>query len=134
MDLQLEPDVAFGVHPDLGVAAVADERPFLDGVLRKHPFRYSEYLDVYLLPSGTRHNQAVHTMARASREFQDAGLSVAADPKIVIPRPIPAPDGVPARSIQAAQSLTALTGQLHELRRTADVADVLSGVRDKRAH
>lgn len=50
MTLQLEPDVAFGMHPDYGVAAaVADARPFLDEVLRKHHFRYSEYLDVYLL-------------------------------------------------------------------------------------
>ncbi|MET7518330.1 hypothetical protein ABZS88_33770 [Streptomyces sp. NPDC005480] len=123
------------MHSDLGVAAaVADERPFLDEVLRKHHFRYSEHLDVYLLPSDTPHNQAVQTMASASGEFQESGLSVAADPKIVIPQPIPAPDGVPARSTQPAQSLTALTRQLHELRRSADVADVLSEVHDKRAH
>ncbi|MEK0099850.1 hypothetical protein WDA79_15430 [Streptomyces sp. A475] len=111
---------------------VADERPVLDEVLRKHHFRYSEYLDVHLLPNDTPHNQAVQTMASASCKFQEADLSVAADPKIVIPQPIPAPDG-PARSTQPAQSLTALTGQLHELRRSADVADVLSEVRDKRA-
>lgn len=134
MDLQLEPDVAFGLYADLGVAAaIAEERPFLDEVLRKHHFRCSEYLDVYLLPTDTPHNQAVQTMASASREFQESGHSVAADPKIVIPQPIPAPDGVPARSTQPAQSLTALTGQLHELRRSADVADVLSEVHDKRA-
>ncbi|MGW3848994.1 hypothetical protein [Streptomyces fagopyri] len=132
MNLQLEPDVAFGAHPDLGVAAaVADDRPFLDEVLRKHHFRYSSYLDVYLLPGDTPHNTAVRTVARASREFQDAGLSVAADPRIVLPSPIPTPDGVPVRQALPGQSLTALTGELHELRRSADVADVLGQLLDE---
>ncbi|MFG3363543.1 hypothetical protein ACGF0K_01020 [Streptomyces sp. NPDC048156] len=132
MNLQLEPDVAFGVHPDLGVAAaVADDRPFLDEVLRKHHFRYSSALDVYLLPSDTPHNTAVRTVARASREIQDVGLSVAADPRIVLPPPIPAPDEVPVRQALPGQSLTALTGELHELRRSADVADVLEQILDE---
>lgn len=132
MTLQLEPDVAFGMHPDFGVAAaVADDRPFLDEVLRKHHFRHSEYLDVYLLPDDTPHNTAVRTVASATREFQDAGLSVAADPRIVVPPPVPTPDGVPARATQPGQSLTALTGQLHELRRAADVSEVLGEILDE---
>ncbi|MER6132151.1 hypothetical protein [Streptomyces sp. NPDC001815] len=132
MNLQLEPDVAFGAHPDLGVAAaVADDRPFLDEVLRKHHFRYSSALAVYLLPGDTPHNTTVRTVARASREFQDAGLSVAADPRIMLPPPIPTPDGVPVRQTLPGQSLTALTGELHELRRSADVADVLEQILDE---
>lgn len=132
MNLNLEPDVAFGKHPDLGIAAaVADDRPFLDEVLRKHHFRYSSNLDVYLLPGDTPHNTAVRTVARASREFQDAGLSVAADPRIMLPPPIPTPDGMPERQALPGQSLTALTGELHELRRSADVADVLEQILDE---
>ncbi|ORT59153.1 hypothetical protein [Streptomyces sp. CB03238] len=132
MTLRLELDVAFGMHPDFGVAAaVTDDRPFLDEVLRKHHFRYSEYLDVYLLPDGTPHNTAVRTVARATRDFQDAGLSVAADPRIVIPPPVPTPDGVAARATQPGQSLTALTGELHELRRAADVSEVLGEILDE---
>ncbi|WP_406217506.1 hypothetical protein [Streptomyces decoyicus] len=132
MNLPYEPDVAFGVHPDLGVAAaVADNRPHLDEVLRKHHFRYSQDLDVYLLPEGTPHNPAVRTVAAATREFQDTDLTVAADPRIMLPPPIPAPEGVTARAIQPGQSLTALTGELHELRRSADVAEVLEQILDE---
>ncbi|MEU9342022.1 hypothetical protein AB0D74_12490 [Streptomyces sp. NPDC048278] len=132
MNLHLEPDVAFGVHPNLGVAAaVTDDRPFLDEVLRKHHFRHSSTLDLYLLPGGTPHNTAVRTVARVSREFQEAGLSVAADPRLMVPPPIPTPDGVAVRQALPGQSLTALTGELHELRRSADVADVLEQVLDE---
>ncbi|MGH4028717.1 hypothetical protein ACQB60_07250 [Actinomycetota bacterium Odt1-20B] len=132
MNLHLEPDVAFGAHPDFGVtAAVADDRPFLDEVLRQHHFRYSKYLDVYLLALDTPHNTAVRTVAPATRIFQNAGLSVAADPRIMLPPPIPTPDGVPARQTAPGQSLTALTGELHQLRRAADVADVLEQILDE---
>ncbi|WP_044367424.1 hypothetical protein [Streptomyces natalensis] len=132
MNLPYEPDVAFGVHPDLGVgAAVADDRPHLDEVLRQHHFRYSQDLDVYLLPEGTPHNTAVRTVAAASREFQRSGHTVAADPRIMVPPPVPTPNGVAARTTQPGQSLTALTGELHELRRSADVADVLGQILDE---
>ncbi|MFD5537672.1 hypothetical protein ACFWIJ_07400 [Streptomyces sp. NPDC127079] len=132
MKLQLEPDVAFGVHPEFGVvAAVSDDHPFLDEVLRKHHFRHSSALDLYVLSDDTPHNAAVRAVARASREFQDVGLSVAADPRIMLPPPIPAPDGVPERQTLPGQSLTALTGELHELRRSADVADVLEQILDE---
>jgi hypothetical protein len=132
MTFQLEPDVAFGMHPDLGVAAaVADDRPFLDEVLRKNYFRYSELLDVYLLPGDTPHNTAMRVVARASREFQDSGLSVAADPRIMLPTPVPTPDDAPVREPLPGQSLPALTGELHTLRRSADVADVLEEILDE---
>ncbi|WP_369251120.1 hypothetical protein [Streptomyces sp. R41] len=132
MKLQLEPDVAFGVHPEFGVvAAVSDDHPFLDEVLRKHHFRHNSTLDLYVLSDDTPHNTAVRAVARTSREFQDVGLSVAADPRIMLPPPIPTPDGVPERQALPGQSLTALTGELHELRRSADVADVLEQILDE---
>ncbi|MFJ9419978.1 hypothetical protein ACIRPT_38370 [Streptomyces sp. NPDC101227] len=132
MNLPNNPDVAFGVHPDLSVAAaVADDRPHLDEILRKHHFRYSKDLDVYLLPEGTPHNTAVRTVAAATRVFQRSGHTVAADPRILLPPPVPTPDGVTARTTQPGQSLTALTGELHELRRSADVAEVLEQILDE---
>ncbi|SOE15093.1 hypothetical protein SAMN06272775_6027 [Streptomyces sp. 2323.1] len=132
MNLPYEPDVAFGVHPDLGVAAaVAHDGPQLDEVLRKHHFRYSQDLDVYLLAEGIGHNTAVRTVAAATREFQDTGHTVAADPRIMLPPPIPTAHGVAARTTQPGQSLTALTGELHELRRSADVASTLEQILDE---
>ncbi|MFJ8107993.1 hypothetical protein [Streptomyces sp. NPDC096132] len=132
MKLQLEPDVAFGVHPEFGVvAAVSDDHPFLDEVLRKHHFRHNSTLDLYVLSDDTPYNAAVRAVARASRDFQDVGLSVAADPSVMLPPPIPTPDGVPVRQALPGQSLTALTGELHELRRSADVADVLEQILDE---
>ncbi|GFE17952.1 hypothetical protein Sgleb_59990 [Streptomyces glebosus] len=132
MTLQHEPDVAFGVHPDLGVAAaVAVDRPSLDETLRKYHFRYSQGLDIYLLPDDTPHDTAVRTVARATREFQDAGLSVAADPRIMLPPPVPTADDVPAREPARGESLTALTSQLHGLRHSADVAEVLEEILDQ---
>ncbi|MGW2339488.1 hypothetical protein [Streptomyces sp. NPDC001661] len=64
-------------------AAVADDRPLLDEILRAHRFLYSHARDVYLLPSDTSHTTAVRAVARATRAFQDNGFSVAADPKIL---------------------------------------------------
>ncbi|MEC4018274.1 hypothetical protein [Streptomyces sp. H27-D2] len=132
MHRQFHPDVAFGVHPDLGIAAaVADDRPFLDEVLRNHHFLYSQDLGIYLLPGDTPYNTAVRTVTSATREFQDSGLSVAADPRIMLPPPVPTPDGVPVRETVPGQSLTALTSELHELRRSADVADLLDQILDE---
>ncbi|WP_327157711.1 hypothetical protein [Streptomyces tubercidicus] len=132
MNLRPEPDVAFGVHPDLGVAAaVAVDRPSLDEALRRYHFRYSQDLDIYLLPDDTPHNTAVRTVASATREFQDVGLSVAADPRIMLLPPIPTADDIPAREPVPGQSLTALTSQLHWLRHSADVAEVLEQILDQ---
>jgi hypothetical protein len=132
MHLQLEPDVAFGMHPSLGViAAVADDRPYLDEVLRWQHFHYSQHRDVYLLPDDTPHNTALQAVARATRELQNAGLTVAADPRVMLPPPVPTSDGVPVRETLPAQSLTTLTDELHELLRSADVADVLVQILEK---
>ncbi|MFJ9129967.1 hypothetical protein ACIRJS_38385 [Streptomyces sp. NPDC102340] len=98
-----EPDVAFGLIPELGVAAaVADDHPFLDEVLRKHHFIYSQTHDIYLLPSDTSQTTAVRAVAGATREFQDTGLSIAVDPKVVLSASPPAPAPPPSTRAQAA--------------------------------
>lgn len=98
-----EPDVAFGLIPDLGMAAaVADDRPYLDEVLRKHHFLYAQTHDIYLLPSDTSHTAAVRAVVGATREFQDTGLSVAVDPKILLSGSLPASAPPPSTRAQAA--------------------------------
>ncbi|WP_327657181.1 hypothetical protein [Streptomyces sp. NBC_00483] len=126
-----EPDVAFGLIPELGVAAaVADDRPALDEALRKHHFRYSPPDDVYLLPGDTPHTTAVRTVASATQEFQDNGFSVAADPKILLSLSPTATEAL--RSRVPEPSVHVLTSQLHDARQAMDVADVLGEVLDGR--
>ncbi|MFG3253315.1 hypothetical protein [Streptomyces sp. NPDC048172] len=99
MSSQLEPDVAFGATREFGIAAtVADDRPFLNEVLRKHHFAFEPRLNVYLLPPETTYDDAVKNMAAATREFQAAGLSVAADPRAVVPPGPAGPTHTPAHS------------------------------------
>ncbi|MCK7626183.1 hypothetical protein MUU72_24270 [Streptomyces sp. RS10V-4] len=106
----LEPDVAFGVHPVLGIAAAtADDRPFLDEVLRRHHFRYSEDLDVYLLPAGTPPAVGVRAVAHACRALHDAGLTAAADPRILSSRPDP--DDLSANRPARSRAATASSAQ-----------------------
>lgn len=125
MSLQLEPDVAFGSTPEFGIAAaVADDRPFLHEVLRKHHFEYNARLDVYLLPPEIPHNTAVHNVAAATREFQAAGLSVAADPRAVVPPEGDGPGPVPS------QPQVTLPEEAHELRDTAEIAEVIRSALD----
>ncbi|MFF4297266.1 hypothetical protein ACFY0N_26915 [Streptomyces vinaceus] len=117
MALPLEPDVAFSWHPDLGVAAaVADTRPYIDEVLREHGFSHSASRDLYLLPSGTPHTAAVRAAASASRRFQEAHLTVMADPRLtavqVGTREAPVSDGPRPR-------------------RASGVGEVLEQIRDK---
>ncbi|WP_327660467.1 MULTISPECIES: hypothetical protein [unclassified Streptomyces] len=117
-----EPDVAFGLIPDLGIAAaVAGHRPYLDEVLRKHHFLYAQTHDIYLLPSNTSHTAAVRAVVGATREFQDTGLSVAVDPKILFSASLPATATPLSRSLDS--SANALTGQLHDARQATDVSE-----------
>lgn len=126
-----EPDVAFGLIPELGVAAaVADDRPFLDEVLRKYHFRHSRPHDVYLLPDDTPHTVAVRTVANATREFQDDGLSVAAAPELLRPLSLQATTALPSGAPDS--SVDALNSRLHDVRQAMDVADVLDEVLDDR--
>ncbi|GLX34313.1 hypothetical protein Sros01_03860 [Streptomyces roseochromogenus] len=116
MPLPIEPDVAFGWHPDLGVAAaVADARPYLDEVLREHGFSHSAGMDLYLLPSGTPHAAAVGAAAGASRQFQEAHLTVAADPRLA--------------AVQADIGLVAMSDGLRERRHAGGVGEVLEQIR-----
>ncbi|MFJ8928017.1 hypothetical protein ACIRLA_15690 [Streptomyces sp. NPDC102364] len=128
MNQQPEPDVAFGLHSDLGVAAAtADDRPFLDEVLRKHHFRYAQAHDVYLLPSDIPHTNAVRTVASATRDFQRAGLSVAAAPKL-LSSPFSSTTVAALPSMALEPSVHALADRIHHARQAKDVSDVLGEV------
>ncbi|MER5490503.1 hypothetical protein [Streptomyces sp. NPDC002490] len=130
--LQLEPDVAFGAHPEFGVVAeTADERPFLAEVLRSHRFAYSDRVRLWQLPPGTRFNTALWMVASASREFQGAGLAVLTDPRVMIPPAVPAKAGARVREAVPGLSLTAVSAELSGLGRAADVADALDPVLDE---
>lgn len=137
---RLEPDVAFGRDPDLGVVAAVnddrlvldDDRCFVDEVLRTHGFRYSDRQDLYFLPTGTPHNTAVQAVSGASTALQDARLAVLADPRIMTPPPIPTSDGSPAREPVPATSVSALTADLHQARRSVEVSDLFDQVIDER--
>lgn len=92
IDQSIEPDVAFGLIPGLGIAAAtADDRPFPDEVLRRHRFLHSPAHDVYLLPMDTPPAHAISAVGGATLELQEAGLTVAADPKIMRPFASPGP-------------------------------------------
>ncbi|MFE0762878.1 hypothetical protein [Streptomyces smyrnaeus] len=86
-----EPDVAFGTIPGLGIAAaIADNRPpSLNQTLCQHGFARNFQRNVYLLPTGTDHDTALRAVAAATRQFQEAGWTVAADPRVTIPPATP---------------------------------------------
>ncbi|MEU7502704.1 hypothetical protein [Streptomyces lavendulae] len=118
MLLPLEPDVAFGWHPDLGVAAaVADARPYLDEVLREHGFSHSAGRDLYLLPSDTPHAAAVRAAAGASRRFQEAHLTVVADPRLA--------------AVQASARPAAVSDGTRERQQAVGVDEVLEQIRNR---
>ncbi|MGW1143633.1 hypothetical protein ACWD6I_00950 [Streptomyces sp. NPDC002454] len=132
--LQLEPDVAFGAHPEFGVVAeTADERPFLAGVLRRHRFAYSDRMRLWQLTPGTPFNTALRMVTSASREFQGVGLAVLTDPRVMIPpaAPAKAEAGVWVREAVPGLSLTAVSAELSGLGRAVDVADALDPVLDE---
>ncbi len=130
--MQLEPDVAFGANSEFGVVAeTADERPFLAEVLRRHRFAYSDRLRLWQLASGTPFNTSLRLVASASREFQDAGLAVVADPRVMLPPAVPAEAGARVREPLPGLSLTAVTAELSGLVRAMDVADALDPVLDE---
>lgn len=116
-----KPCVAFGVIPDLGVAAAAAESDSLvDGVLRQHGFVHDSRRDIYLLPPGTEHHLAVQAVAASTQKLQAAGLSVAADPRIVTADRQRKPPGPSPHT-----SLAGLSAVLPTLEEPTDVADWL---------
>lgn len=119
-----EPDIAFGTIPEVGIAAaVADNRPaYLGDMLRRHGFVYNPQRDVYLHIHQTDHDTAVRAVAAATRQFQDAGWSVATDPRVVIPpTPHNPQSGLPVHS----EPLKNLTSSLPGFDAPEDVADWL---------
>ncbi|MEU6814068.1 hypothetical protein [Streptomyces sp. NPDC046860] len=105
---QHAPDVAFGLHPDLGVMAIvndADAAHYLTQVLDEHGFDYQEQLDVSVLPRGTPHSVAVRVVENMAWELHCSGWTVAVDATISLPTVV-APHGLSA----AAPTRTALPG------------------------
>lgn len=85
----LAPHIFFGPHPDLGVVAeVAVGNPHTEQVLRKHHFRQHPESGLYFLPSDAPYNRVLRAVTGAARVLQDAGLSVAADPRLMVPPPV----------------------------------------------
>lgn len=79
---------------------------------------------MYLLPDGTPHHTAVQNVAAATREVQEAGLSVAADPRAVVPA-----DGKPAS--RPVQSPVVLGDESRGLREAAGISEVIRGAMDE---
>ncbi|MFF8990872.1 hypothetical protein ACF09H_13175 [Streptomyces sp. NPDC014983] len=130
--MRLEPHIAFGPHPDLGVVAeVAAGNPHTEQVLRKHHFRQHPESGLYFLPSDAPYNRVLRAVTGAARVLQDAGLSVATDPRLMVPPPVPQSPGTPARDAVPAQSLSALTAELHAVDRAMDAAEILQELLDE---
>lgn len=98
---QREPDVAFGLHPDLGVvAAIVDDNDYLMQVLDERGFNYYEFLDLYVLPRHLPHSMAVRMVTDVTRKLQDSEWAVAVDPAISLPAvyaPFRPPAAAPTR-------------------------------------
>ncbi|MFE4632271.1 hypothetical protein ACFRJ1_02675 [Streptomyces sp. NPDC056773] len=78
-----EPDVAFGIHPDLGiVAAVADDNQYLTDVLDERGFVYHESHQLSVLPSDTTHSMAFRILEAITEDLHEAGWAVAVSPGI----------------------------------------------------
>lgn len=59
---QHEPDVAFGLHPDLGIiAAVSDDNQYLPAVPAERGFKYNESLDHSVIPSEIPRSEPKHS-------------------------------------------------------------------------
>ncbi|MCC9707103.1 hypothetical protein E4N62_18600 [Streptomyces sp. MNU76] len=130
--MRLEPHISIGPHPDLGVVAeVAAGNPHTEQVLRKHHFRQHPESGLYFLPSDAPYNRVLRAVTGAARVLQDAGLSVATDPRLMVPPPVPRSSGAPARKAVPAQSLTALTAELHTVDRAMDAAEILQELLDE---
>ncbi|QFQ99342.1 hypothetical protein F9278_27920 [Streptomyces phaeolivaceus] len=130
--MHLEPHISFGPHPDLGVVAeVAVGNPHTEQVLRKYHFRQHPESGLYFLPRDAPYNRVLRAATGAARVLQDAGLSVATDPRLMVPPPVPQSPGTPARHAVPAQSLTALTAELHAVDRAMDAAEILQELLDE---
>ncbi|MDF3291885.1 hypothetical protein [Streptomyces silvisoli] len=112
-----EPDVAFGRHPHLGVAAaVRDGLPQAETILRHHGFTHHRDLDIYTLPSSMLHGEAVRRTAQATAALQAERLTVAVDPRVMYQPTTVAP--------------SALVTQVGRARNASDITDLIDSVVD----
>ena len=95
---QVEPDVAFAEHPQLGiVAATADTIGAVEhggSILESHGWRFNRDLDIYTLPIPTDRNKALGKVAAATLSMHRSDLQVAVQPRLaqdVAARRRPAP-------------------------------------------
>ncbi|MYQ48721.1 hypothetical protein GTW40_27430 [Streptomyces sp. SID4985] len=102
--LQHEPDVAFGLHPDLGViAAVADDNQYLLAVLDEYGFKYDASLDLSVVPSEVPHSKAVRMVAALTWELKHSGWMVDVAPAVsmhTVLDPIQPSAAAPTRAAQ----------------------------------
>lgn len=125
-----EPDVAIGTIPNVGIAAAVsdDGPPILGETLNQHGFTYHLVGDVYLLPSETDHHTAVRAVAAATRQLQEAGWSVAADPRVAIPdTPASSESDAPIRG----ETLKEMAAGLSDLEDPSDVAELVTRPSDE---
>jgi hypothetical protein len=95
---QVEPDVAFAEHPQLGiVAATADTINAVErggAILESHGWRFNHALDIYTLPITTDRSEALGKVAAATVSMHRSSLQVAVQPPLaqdVAARRPPAP-------------------------------------------
>jgi hypothetical protein len=114
-----DPDVAFSIHPELGiVAAVADELPNAEAALCTAGFRHVDALDIFVLRAGANRPEDRRLTTRLVRDLQAVGYTVAADPQFL--------DAV------RPPSLTDLTSRVRRAERPSDIADVFDDLLDDR--
>lgn len=116
-----EPDVAFGLHPEYGVAAaITGERPYAAMILRAAGFTRDAERDVYLLPAGLSHD-AASTIARSTTSvLRRSGATVH-----VLPGALAAPVATGQRGTRIARLIEGPHGarsMLESLRRFVQTA------------
>ncbi|WP_149827103.1 hypothetical protein [Streptomyces tailanensis] len=110
-----EPDIAFGLHPKLGiVAAVSDGLPQAEAALHAAGFDHHKELDIFVLPQGADRR----AMVQLIRDLQAVGYTVAADPHLEEPPQV--------------SGIRALTSRVIQAQRPTDVADVFDDLLDDR--
>ncbi|KND38332.1 hypothetical protein [Streptomyces acidiscabies] len=97
----VEPDVAFGEHPQLGIVAAtadgANAAVWGGQILEHHGWRHDPRLDIYTLPAATDRGEALGKVAQATVMLHRADLQVAVQPHLadaVAERRAPAPTAV----------------------------------------
>lgn len=112
----LNPDVAFGVHPTLGiVAAVSDGLPQAEAALRAAGFNHHKDLDIFVLPRSADRRGTVQLI----RDLQTVGYTVAADLQF--------------QRLPSVPDVSSLTTRIIEAQRPSDIARVFDDLLDDRS-